>query len=101
MAKVREQATFIIVLLDHAVSSLIAKVNQSLIHPLASTDETIDLQLLHTPVGALPQLVTSWCDIGQDEGMKLRGILQSSANVVLRDSQVPSHAQDQWYNETG
>ena len=46
MTKTREKLTLIIIFLNHAISSFILRVNECIIHPFTSTNESIDLVFL-------------------------------------------------------
>ena len=93
VAEVGEEPTFVVVLVHHALGVLVLGVDEGVVEFLPRTDQSVDLQLLHSPVGASAQLPTGRPDVRDDERTKLRSALQRSTDLLsmARDCLQPCH----------
>ena len=75
-----EEAALVVVLGHYALGSLVPGVY--VVEFLSRADQSVHLQLLHSPVGASAQLPTCRPHVGEDERLKLGSDLQRSTELL-------------------
>jgi len=76
VVEIGNELTFLVVHVHYELGLRIRLgVDEKVVRSLPCADQSVDFQLLHTPVGASAQLPTSHSDIGQDARAKFMKVL--------------------------